>query len=320
MSITKTVVVHSIKQEAKDVISLDLRPCNEDSLPSFNAGAHIDLHLSNGMIRSYSLANSPEEHNRYLIGVLRDPSSRGGSLHVHDTVREGDTLEIGLPRNNFPLVEDAPHTVLVVGGIGVTPLLSMMHRLCQLERSFEVMYFCRSRESAAFLDEIQQFQVKTHLHFDDEAKGPPDLKRLLGECAGGPSNHYYACGPAPMLDAFVEVCRDLGYANAHIERFAAVKSDASDLAEQQTYKVDLLRSGQTLTVDAGRKLIDVLVEAKVDIGFSCKEGVCGACEVEVLEGTPDHRDSLYSPDEHAANRTMMVCVSGCKSPRLVLNL
>lgn len=320
MNMTRPAVVQSIRMEAKDIISIDLRPCGDDAFPPFSAGSHIDVHLPNGIIRNYSLLNPPGETHRYVIAVLRDPASRGGSSYIHEHLHPGAQLPISLPRNNFPLHEQASHSVLVAGGIGVTPLLSMMHRLRQLGRSFEVLYFARSRESAAFIGEIEAFDVKTHWHFDDSAQGSPDLTALLAARPGGAGHHYYACGPAGMLDAFVQACRALGYPNAYIERFAAEHPVAPASDHAQGYVVELKRSGQTLFVAPGQSLADVLNEARVDIGFSCKEGICGACETEVLEGTPDHRDSVFSAEEHTRNRTMMVCVSGCKSKRLVLNL
>lgn len=320
MNVLKTAIVESIRLEAEGVVSLDLRPCEDGGFPPFSAGSHIDVHLPNGIVRSYSLLNAPGETDRYVIAVLRDQASRGGSSFIHERLSAGSRLAISPPRNNFALHENAAHSVLVAGGIGVTPLLSMMHRLRQLGRSFEVMYFARSRRSAGFVEDIESFGVKVHWHFDDETKAPPDLHALLAAFPRGETHYYYACGPAAMLDAFIQACKALAYPHAYIERFAAGEALAPASDHLERYVVELRRSGKTLIVEPGRSLIETLIEAKVDIGFSCREGICGACETEVLEGVPDHRDSVFGSEEHTRNKTMMVCVSGCKSEKLVLNL
>jgi ferredoxin-NADP reductase len=269
------------------------------------------------MVRSYSLLNDCSERHRYVLGVLKDAKSRGGSKAVHEQLRVGMRIEISSPRNNFALHENATHSVLVAGGIGVTPILCMARRLKSLGQSFEVLYFARSRQHAAFLDDVKAVAPHVHLHFDDEQSGPPDLKALLA--ARNTANaHYYACGPAVMLDAFETHCQALGYANAHIERFAAVEVAASSDAKQR-YTVELKRSGKVIEITPDMTLLAALQAANADIMTSCEEGICGSCETRVLEGIPDHRDSVLSPAEQAINQMMMVCVSGCQSERLVLD-
>lgn len=319
MSPTQKCFVHTLRYEAEDIISIELRPVATAELAPFSAGSHIDLHLPNGMLRSYSLLNAPGETRRYLIGVLKDRASRGGSRSVHEQLRVGMKLDISAPRNNFPLQEEAAHTVLVAGGIGVTPILCMGRRLQQLGRSFELLYFARSRQSAAFQQEIAALGVPVHWHFDAEAGGPPDLRALLAARGNRAGTHYYACGPAVMLDGFIQTCAALGYDNAHIERFSAVEVAASAEA-QQSYTVELKRSGRVITVTSAKSLLHTLLDAKIAVDHSCEEGICGSCETRVLDGLPDHRDSVLSPQEHAENKSMMVCVSGCKSTRLVLDL
>lgn len=311
--------VHTLRFEADDIISVELRPVDGTTFPAFEAGSHIDLHLPNGMVRSYSLFNDCRENHRYVVGVLKDRASRGGSRCVHEQLRVGMRLTIGAPRNNFPLHEDASHSVLVAGGIGVTPVLCMARRLQALGRSFEFLYFARSRRSAAFIAEIEALGVPVTWHFDDERGGPPDLKALLGRRAASASEHYYACGPAVMLDNFEKTCAALGHANAHIERFAAVEVAASADAKQ-AYTVELRRSAKTFEVTPDKTLHQCLIDLRANVPFSCEEGICGSCETRVLEGEPDHRDSVLTPAEQATNRSMMVCVSGCKSARLVLDL
>ncbi|RUP25379.1 MAG: oxidoreductase [Curvibacter sp.] len=311
--------IHALRYEAEDIHSIELRRAGGGDLPEFSAGSHIDLHLPNGLVRSYSLLNAAGERHRYVLGVLKDRRSRGGSRCVHETLRVGQAIDISEPRNNFALHEDAGHSVLVAGGIGVTPILCMATRLKQLGRSFEVLYFARSRKSAAFIAELQALGAPLHLHFDDEQNGPPDLKALLAARPAQADTHYYACGPAVMLDAFETFCAGLGYANAHIERFAAVEVAAASDA-RQSFTVELKRSGKSITVEAGQSLLQALNAAKINCVTSCEEGICGACETRVIEGQPDHRDSVLSTAERAANKVMMICVSGCKSERLVLDL
>lgn len=318
MSNLLNALVHTLRYEAQDITSIELRPVDSAEFPEFAAGAHIDLHLPNGLVRSYSLLNPAGERGRYVVGVLKDRASRGGSRCVHEQLRVGQVLPISAPRNNFPLHEDASHTVLVAGGIGVTPILCMGRRLQALGRSFELLYFARSRQSAAFVAELQALGAPLHLHFDDEQGGPPDLQALLATRPAQAGSHYYACGPAVMLDAFEKGCAELQYIY-HVEHFSAVEVAAAADARQQ-YTVELKRSGKVITVQPEQTLFGALTAHGVSVETSCEEGVCGSCETRVLEGIPDHRDSVLSQAEKAANRTMMVCVSGCRSERLVLDL
>lgn len=319
MSSTLNALVHTLRCEAKDIISVELRPAEGSEFPGFTPGAHIDLHLPNGLVRSYSLSNSSEDRNRYVVGVLRDRASRGGSRSVHDDLRIGKPIRISAPRNHFALEESADYTVLVAGGIGITPLLSMARRLKSCGRRFEVLYFARERGAAAFLDDLHALGMPLHLHFDQEEGGPPDLRSLLAERAPQPGAHFYACGPARLLDAFEQICADLGLAQVHVERFTPVEIAAAEDAVQQ-YTVELRKSGKLLEVSPGKSLLDTVLAAGVDVEHSCCEGVCGSCETRVLDGIPDHRDSVLSPSEKASNKVMMLCVSGCKSSRLVLDL
>lgn len=319
MSQHLSAFIHTLRFEADGILGLELRPCAGESFPAFTAGAHIDLQLPNGLSRSYSLLNAPGETGRYVLGVLRDAASRGGSAWLHDHARVGMPLTLSAPRNHFPLHEDAGYSVLVAGGIGITPLLSMARRLSALGKPFEVLYFARSRRNAAFLAELQALGMPLTCHFDDEQGGPPDLQAMLGRPTPSSDTHYYACGPSVMLDRFLQVCEALGHAQAHIERFTAVKIEASPEA-QAGYAVELKRSGRVIQITPEKSLLNTLLDAGVEVEFSCEEGICGTCETRVLEGVPDHRDSVLSSAEHASNKTMMVCVSGCKSQRLVLDL
>ena len=316
---TIKVWVHTLRFEAQNIISVDLRPMRGQKLVPFQAGSHIDLHLAGNLIRSYSLANDSQETHRYLLGILKEKSSRGGSVYIHEQLRVGMQLTISEPRNNFPLNEEADHSVLIAGGIGVTPILSMAKRLQALGKSFEIVALGRSRSAFAFADDIAELKCPVHWHFDDTSNGSPNLHELLQTRPPKGNAHYYACGPAAMLDAFETACQTLGYANHHIERFAAVEVKAADDA-RQSFTVELKKSGKTFEITPDTNLHQQLIQRKINVPFSCEEGICGACETQVLEGIPDHRDMVLSSAEQASNRVMMVCVSGCKSERLVLNL
>ncbi|MGC4243116.1 MAG: PDR/VanB family oxidoreductase [Herbaspirillum sp.] len=309
-----SVRVQAMRFEAQGVVSVELCLPDGGELPAFEAGAHIDLHLANGLVRSYSLSNSPAERHRYVVGVLHDRASRGGSRYVHEQLRVGSTLSISVPRNNFPLEEAAPLSVLIAGGIGITPISCMYHHLRAQGKEAVLHYCARSRKEAAFTAQLLG-QPGVSSHFDDEAGTAPNLRAVLG--AYPKESHFYCCGPTPMLNAFESLCEELGLPNVHIERFAAEKVAP---VQHGSYVAELVRSKSSLTVPAGKSLLDTLLDAGIAVDHSCREGVCGACETRVLEGEPEHRDGVLSKAERAAGKTMMVCVSGCKGQRLVLDL
>lgn len=318
--------VQALRHEAEGILSIELRPAPDSApFPAFEAGAHIDLHLPNGLVRNYSLMNPETSTRQYQIAVLNDRRSRGGSRYVHEQLRVGAILPISGPRNRFALDLDAEHSVLLAGGIGVTPLLGMLRTLAAAGKPTEFIYCARSRRAAAFIEDIRSCAAQAGIglvcHFDDEQGAAPDFARLLqGRAAEA---HFYCCGPGPMLDAFERTCAELGYAHAHIERFAAAEA-ASVPAQAETggegYEVELRRSARTLHVPAGKPLLDVLLEAGMSHDHSCREGLCGACETRVLGGEVEHRDSILTRSEREANNTMMVCVSGCRKGPLVLDL
>ena len=313
------VQITSIRREADGVHSVEFRAPDNSALPVFTAGAHIDLMLGPGLTRSYSLVNDPHERDRYVVAVNKDPQSRGGSTYVHEQLRVSDRLQISPPRNNFPLDEAAEHTVLVAGGIGITPLRAMIHRLDRIGRSWELSYATKSRAVTAFLDELQHLEAvgpgRVHFHFSAEAKGARlDLNAIIS--AAPASSHFYCCGPQSMIAAFEKATAVLPRSRVHAEYFAAKGAAAIEGG----FKIKLQRSRRELDVQRGCTILDALLAADVDVPYCCKEGVCGSCKVRVLQGLPDHRDQVLSPDEHAGNEQMMVCCSGSKTPSLVLDL
>lgn len=318
---TLNALVHTMRYEADGIVSVEFRPATpEVDFPAFEAGSHIDLHLPNGLVRSYSLCNPSTDRQRYVVGVLNDRKSRGGSRYVHQQLRVGMTLPISVPRNNFKLEEGAERSVLVAGGIGVTPIWCMLQRLVAIGKPVELLYCARARKEAAFVEAITALaaekSVQLTWHFDEEKGGPPNLAALLGD--KGADSHYYCCGPTPMLDGFEKTCEQLGYPHAHIERFAAVHVEAPSAT--QSYMVECAKSGKTVEVPPGKSILDSLIDAGLNPDHSCKEGVCGACETKVLDGEIDHHDGILTKLERASNKTMMICVSGCKRGPLVLDI
>ena len=322
MSMTDTIQVRvkSVNFEADGIRSFELRPMPPlFELPAFTAGSHVDLQLPNGLIRSYSLLNAQNERHRYLIGVNKDAKSRGGSRFLHETLQAGDVITISHPRNNFALDEQAPHSVLIAGGIGITPLVSMIQRIDQLGRSWELHYATRTRKNAAFLDRLHALAGdepgRLHLSFDQEPGATMlDLARIAADAPA--DAHLYCCGPLPMLEAFERATTARKPETVHVEYFAA--KEVADTSGGFT--VQLAKSNRTVTVPPGKTILDALLDLGMDVAYSCQEGVCGTCEVRVLEGTPDHRDLVLSNAEKAINQTMMICCSGAVGDRLVLDL
>jgi|SRR5579871_1982021 len=292
----------------------ELRPLHDAHVPEFTAGAHVDIYLPNGTIRQYSIASSTSDRARYLLGVKLETNGRGGSRCMHDELRVGQVLRIGLPRNNFPLAEDAAHSIFIAGGIGITPIKCMIDRLQALGRSFRLHYAVREREEALFAAELAGDRM--HLHVDAENAGNVlDVGAII---ASAPADaQLYCCGPAPMLAAFEQACAGRSAKFVHLERFSAPDNAA---ATGGSYTVELARSKRAISVAPDQTLLEALRAAGITIKTSCQQGICGTCETRVLSGTPDHRDMILSDDEKAANDTMMVCCSGSLGPTLVLDL
>jgi vanillate O-demethylase ferredoxin subunit len=300
--------------EAPNILSYDLRAPDGRELPPFTAGAHVDIHLGNGLIRSYSLLNSQAERHRYVIGVQKDAATRGGSKWVHERIRTGELVTISAPRNNFPLVEHATHSILFAGGIGITPIMSMVERLAALGRSWELHYCARTRSNAAFVDRLER-RPEVHFNFDGEPGGSVlDLAAIVRSASD--QTHFYCCGPLGMLGAFEQATASLAGERVHVEYFSAKEPPA----QSGGFTVVLAKSGREIPIPAGKSILDTLLDAGIDIAHSCKEGVCGTCETPVLDGVPDHRDLILTKEEQAANRSMMICCSGAKTERLVLDL
>jgi tetrachlorobenzoquinone reductase len=254
-----------------------------------------------------------------VIAVQNDRASRGGSRWIHQNLKAGDRVTAGTPRNNFPLAENAPHSILIAGGIGITPMLSMVTRLLSQGCSWVLHYCARTRADAAFLDHLAALggmpNGQVHLNFDHEPGGRMlDLQAIVN--AAPADAHLYCCGPAPMLAGFGDATAGRPPALVHVEHFSSTEAPATEGG----FTVVLARSGREVLIAAGQTILDAVLDAGIEVPYSCMEGVCGSCETTVLGGLPDHRDLVLSDSEKVSNRTMMICCSGSKGARLTLDL
>ncbi len=310
------VVVARKSITAEAICSFELRR-RDGQLPTFQPGAHIDVHLPNGMTRQYSLVNGPGELEHYVIGVKREPDSRGGSACLHDDVHEGDVLTISEPHNNFPLRRDSFRTILIAGGIGVTPLLAMAQALQADCLPFDLHYFAQSADHLAFVNRLGPLgaAVITHLGYS-----PRQTAETLAEIMadGEDGGHVYLCGPGPMLDAARAAATTAGWPD-HAVHFEYFKNTTA-IDTSSTFTVELARSAMTLPVPPGTSILDALRSAGVSLPSSCEQGACGTCIVDVLAGVPDHQDVYLSASERATNSRMLTCVSRSLGERLVLDV
>lgn len=305
---------------ADDICSFELSPVDEQILPAFTAGAHIDVWTPAGTVRQYSLCNHPEERHRYLIGVLRDPHSRGGSQAMHELVQEGQELTISAPRNLFPLSPDGKKHILIAGGIGITPMLAMAYELSQRGVDFELHYCFRAKAKAAFIDVLESAPFARNVVLHDDSAGP-DAALNASVLLQSPvaDVHLYVCGPGGFMDYILKAAEAAHWPQEQVHRefFAAAPVDQTG---DQAFEVVLARSALTFQIPADRSVFEVLDEAGIEIESSCEQGICGSCMTRVLEGTPDHRDQFMTKAEHALNDQFTPCCSRAKTPCLVLDL
>ena len=314
------VRIASRQDAAEGIICLELAPLDGETLPRFEAGAHVDVHLGSGLIRQYSLCNDPAETNRYRLGILLEKNGSGGSAEIHRDFVVGKVIRIGAPRNQFQLATDAWHSVLLAGGIGVTPLLAMAYQLSAANLSFEMHYLCRTPSRAAFLDDLiaDCFALKVNVHFDD---APANQRFVAGRDipAPSPGHHLYVCGPKGFMDAMIDAARAKGWPedSVHLEYFAAAAEVDSSGA---SFVIETRRSGKSVKVQAGETAAQALLAAGINVPLSCESGICGTCLTGVIDGVPDHRDSYLTDEEKAANKQMAVCCSRARTAELVLDI
>lgn len=304
---------------AEGVSCFELESETGEALPAFSAGAHIDVAVPGGLTRQYSLCSDPVRRSCYEIAVLKDDSGRGGSKAMHEAVQEGDFLQISPPKNHFPLAPGAHDTLLLAGGIGITPLLCMAGRLSALHASFQLHYCTRSREKTAFRERIEQapYSQQVHFHTDDLPESKLDLAALLAGCRAG--THLYTCGPQGFMDWVLDSARQAGWGDdrLHYEFFNA---RPAKLVTDGLFEVQIASSGLVIPVAPHESIVDAIQARGVQVQVSCLQGVCGTCLTRVLEGEVDHRDMYLTEAERAANDQMLVCCSRARSDRIVLDL
>ncbi len=314
---TLTVQVADVRAEACDVMTLELRAIGPEQLPPFDPGAHIGVHLPNGLLRHYSLTNDWRERDRYVIGVGRASGSRGGSAFVHSGVRAGMQLRIGAPKNNFPIDPEAGRHLFIAGGIGITPIVAMIRWCVAKEKPWRLVYAARSRQRAAFYEQLCVLAKDcAHFHFDDESGGVLDVAQAVASLA--PEERIYCCGPALLMEAVKSATEHLPGGTVRFEVFTAPEPDPN--LESDSFSVRLERSGAEFIVPPDKSILEVLEENGIEIPFSCREGLCGTCVTPVCSGEPDHRDYVLTDEQRASGKLMTICCSRSRSASLTLDL
>lgn len=313
------VVVAAAKTLAEGIVGFELQRADAGSLPAFTAGAHLDVMLPGDVIRQYSLCNDPSETHRYCLGVLKESDGRGGSAAMHE-LKKGAKLQISAPRNNFELEPNAQKTLLLAGGIGITPILCMAHALHARGEDFELHYCARNKSRMAFRKQLEDapYSDRVQLHFDDGSQAQKFDMDMLAK-APEVGTHLYVCGPTGFMDAVLSRAKESWPAAAlHREYFSADVADTD--GEGRSFKIQISSTGDILEVPAEKSIVEVLADIGIEIPTSCEQGICGTCLTPVLQGTPDHRDLVLTEGEHADNDQMTLCCSRALTDLLVLDL
>lgn len=310
-----TLRVTAREEQGDGVVLLTLGSATGEELPPFSAGAHLDLHLTEGLVRQYSLCGDPRDRHCYRLGILHSPTSRGGSTAAW-ALQVGDEVQVSAPRNLFPLADEGENLLLVGGGIGITPLLAMAHALHLADRRFALHYCGRSRQSMAFLAELATapWRGRVTLHISDEgSRLDPDA--LFAGASDG--SHLYACGPEGLMRALTDAAERAGLAAdcVHQESFTPAAPCGGESFEVSIPDLDV-----TVQVDESQSIVQALAQAGVRVKVSCEQGICGTCLANVLEGTPDHRDRYLTDEEKADNDQIILCCSRARSARLVIEV
>ena len=314
---TFTVQVADVRAQALDVMSLELRAVGGGQLPPFEPGAHLDVHLPNGLIRQYSLTNDWRERDRYVIGVGRAADSRGGSSFVHSSIRAGAQLTIGGPINNFALDPRAERFLFIAGGIGITPIVAMVRWCAANGKPWRLIYAARSRQRAAFYEDLTALAGSSaQFHFDDECGQVLDVAEAVAGWNGG--EWIYCCGPAPLMDSVKALTGHLPQGTVRFEWFTT--PETGEPQESNAFRVRLERIGVEFDIPGHKSILEVLEENGIEHPFSCREGLCGTCLTNVCSGEPDHRDYVLSDEERQSGKMMTICCSRSKSPLLTLDL
>ena len=310
--------VTDVQAEARDVVAIELRARGGGALPPFEPGAHLEVDLPNGMVRHYSLVNDSRERDRYVIGVGRVADSRGGSIFVHQSVRRGMTLAVSAPRNNFRLDPRAERFLFIAGGIGITPIMSMI-LACEVDaKPWRLVYATRNGPRTAFYERLREHGPRVQFHFDDQRGAMLDVAHCLSDVKSG--EHVYCCGPQALMESVRMHSAPLPAETVHFEYFTAPAEAANGAAVAGEFEVELRSSGRRFGVPPDKSILEVLEAGGLQLPFSCREGLCGTCLTPVCEGVPEHRDYVLSQAERDAGQSMTICVSRSKSPLLVLVL
>ncbi|WP_322049520.1 PDR/VanB family oxidoreductase [Paraburkholderia sp. J67] len=318
---TIPVIVDALSAQGRRNLAVRLVAEDGESLPAFDAGAHIDVHLANGLTRQYSIASAPHERDHYLLCVKREAASRGGSAYVHERLRVGDRLTVSLPRSLFGL-QDGGHALLIAGGIGITPLLSMAETLERTGTPFELHYYVRERIDTAFKARwaagFRHGAIHIHSSVDGDSPrdGLPDALRTPHD-----NRQLYLCGPEGFMQHVTQAAREFGWQPAaiHQEAFAPAVIEAA--GDDEGFQVEVASTGQVFEVSCGRTIAAVLLEGGVSVPLSCEMGICGACLTPVLDGVVDHRDTVQSDAEkRAPNQQIALCCSRARTSRIVIDL
>ncbi|MBJ8505792.1 oxidoreductase [Acinetobacter seifertii] len=311
------VVVKNRHVEGGNIAVMEFESATSTTLPKVEAGAHIDVHLPNGMVRQYSLCQNPNDEGKFRLGILRDPESRGGSVSAFDEIKDGMQIQVSEPKNLFPLLK-AKHSVLIGGGIGITPLITMAYQLASEGTSFELHYCGASPENCAFVDEIKNGELAKYTTFHFKSEGASH--RAFFESAIKDidlESHIYTCGPVGFMDWVINLATTHDFPEQQIHKeYFQVETDTSG----DSFEVVAERSGKIIMVEAGETILQALAKEGIDIEMSCEQGVCGTCMCDVIEGEPDHRDVYFTDEEKASNEQILVCCSRSKTPRLVLDI
>ncbi|MCU4565184.1 PDR/VanB family oxidoreductase [Acinetobacter sp. WU_MDCI_Abxc222] len=311
------VVVKNRHVEGGNIAVMEFESATSAALPKVEAGAHIDVHLPNGMVRQYSLCQNPNHEGKFRLGILRDPESRGGSISAFDEIKDGMQIQVSEPKNLFPLLK-AKHSVLIGGGIGITPLITMAYQLAHEGASFELHYCGASPENCAFVDEIKNGELAKYTTFHFKSEGASH--RAFFESAIKDidlESHIYTCGPVGFMDWVINLATTHDFPEQQIHKeYFQVETDTSG----DSFEVVAERSGKIIMVEAGETILQALAKEGIDIEMSCEQGVCGTCMCDVIEGEPDHRDVYFTDEEKASNEQILVCCSRSKTSRLVLDI
>jgi len=314
-----TLQVGHVSRIARDITLFELVSMERSTLPPFQPGDHLFVRTPNGLMRQYSLCNSPSDKNRWMIAVKRDTGGRGGSISMTDELKPGDLVNVSAPRNAFPLIKAASRYLFIAGGIGITPIRSMILHLAEAGVSNYKLYYCtRSREDTAFADDFgaPEFQGKAVLHHDG---GDPDRQLDLWPVLENPGRtHLYCCGPGPLMRAVRDMTGHWPASSVHFEDFGSAR--LKPRSDDHPFTVLLARSGRRLEVPAGESLLQALHSAGIAVASSCESGTCGSCRVGLVSGEADHRDFVLSEQERQS--AIMPCVSRSLAPgsELVLDL